>query len=75
MHPRDLGEHVYSIVAQPVQNPTGEALAHLVSVRDYTESYRAMISNPDHPYSSILKPSIDRAGGSGVLELRPSRKG
>jgi hypothetical protein len=29
---------------------------------DYTESYRAMIENPDHPYHRILSPTMARAG-------------
>ncbi len=29
---------------------------------DYTDGYRAMIENPDHPYHAILKPSMTRAG-------------
>ena len=29
---------------------------------DYTESYRATIENPEHPYHRILEPSMARAG-------------
>ncbi len=32
-------EHVYSVSALPLFNPQGEAVAHMVTTRDYTESY------------------------------------
>ena len=40
---------------------------------DYTESYRAMIEDPAHPYHHILEPSMRRAGVTGA-EIRQAQR-
>lgn len=61
-----------------VRDPAREAKhADLGPVRlvhsDYTEGYRAMIEDPDHPYRAILKPSMERAG-VGQAEIEGARR-
>lgn len=40
---------------------------------DYTESYRAMIGNDEHPYHRILEPSMARAGVTANMIRSASR--
>ena len=40
---------------------------------DYTEAYREMIQNPQHPYSGIMAPSMARAGISTEDIVRAER--
>ena len=40
---------------------------------DYTESYRQIIGNADHPYHHILQPSMARAGVSAEVIRSASR--
>ena len=50
-----------------LRNPQAQAESDdyapiLFAHSDYTENYKDMIGQPDHPYRRILKPSIERAG-------------
>ena len=55
-----------ALVRDPENAAQSADLAPVALVHsDYTEGYRAMIEDGDHPYRAILKPSMERAGITG----------
>ena len=58
-----VGEHVYSVAAQPLLGPDNRALAHLVSANDQTESYQAQTTFTLYSYAFVITILLVTIGG------------